>query len=74
VRIVFLGPGGAGKSTFSRQLAAATGATWVEIDKIFWQSDLKPLPVQDWEALQEETLKGEDWIADGDLVSRQVDS
>jgi adenylate kinase family enzyme len=67
VRIVVLGPGGAGKSTFSRQLAAATGAAWVEIDKIFWRPDLKPLPVQDWEVLQEETFKGEDWIADGDL-------
>jgi adenylate kinase family enzyme len=67
MRIVVLGRGGAGKSAFSRQLAAATGAAWVEIDKIFWQSDLKPLPIQDWETVQEETFNGEDWIADGDL-------
>jgi adenylate kinase family enzyme len=67
VRIVVFGPGGAGKSTFSRQFAAATGAAWVEIDKIFLQPGLKPLPVQDWEALQEETFRSEDWIADGDL-------
>ena len=43
VRIVVLGPGAAGKSTFSRELAAATGAAWVEIDSIFWQPGLKPL-------------------------------
>jgi adenylate kinase family enzyme len=67
VRIVVLGPGAAGKSTFSRQLSAATGAEWTEIDKIFWQPGLKPLRVQDWEALQEEMFRGEHWIADGDL-------
>ncbi len=67
MRIVVLGPGGAGKSAFSRELAATTGAAWAEIDKIFWQSDLRPLSVRDWETLQEEIFKGEDWIADGDL-------
>lgn len=67
VRVVVLGPGGAGKSTFARQLAAATGAAWIEIDKIFWQAGLKPLSIQEWEALQAEAFRGDAWIADGDL-------
>jgi adenylate kinase family enzyme len=67
VRIVVLGPGGAGKSTFARQLAAASGAEWIEVDRIFWQPGLMPLPVGEWEALQEVTFGGDGWIADGDL-------
>lgn len=67
MRILVLGPGAAGKSTFARQLAAATGADWIEIDKIFWQPGLKPLSINEWEVLQEETFKGDGWIADGDL-------
>jgi adenylate kinase family enzyme len=58
VRVVVLGPSGAGKTTFARQLAKATGATWIEIDKIFWQPGLTPLTAQEWEALQEETFRG----------------
>ncbi len=67
VRVVVVGPGGAGKSTFARQLAAATGAQWIEIDKMFWQAGLTPLAAEEWEALQEETFGGDGWIADGDL-------
>jgi adenylate kinase family enzyme len=67
VRVVVLGPGGAGKSTFSRQLAAATGAEWIEIDALFWQPGLTPLTLPEWQALQERTFRGDGWIADGDL-------
>jgi adenylate kinase family enzyme len=67
MRVVILGPGGAGKSTLARQLAAVTGATWVEVDKIFWQPELIPLSAEEWERLQEETFQGDGWIADGDL-------
>ena len=67
MRVVVLGPGGSGKSTFARQLAAATEAVWIEIDRLFWQPGLTPLTAQKWEALQEDTFRGDNWIADGDL-------
>ncbi len=67
VRVLVLGPGGAGKSTSALGLAAATGAEWIEIDKLFWQPGLRPLSVQDWVGLQEATFAGDGWIADGDL-------
>lgn len=41
MRVVVLGPGGSGKSLFARQLADVTGASWIEIDKIFWQPGLR---------------------------------
>ena len=67
IRVLVVGPGGAGKSTFARQLAATTGASWIEIDKMFWRAGLTPLAAKEWEALQEETFGGDGWIADGDL-------
>ncbi|HET9059759.1 MAG TPA: hypothetical protein VFN61_07545 [Acidimicrobiales bacterium] len=64
---MIVGPGGAGKSTFAKRLAAATGTEPTEIDKLFWQGGLRPLSVEEWEALQEATFSGDAWIADGDL-------
>jgi adenylate kinase family enzyme len=57
VRVVVLGLGGAGESTFARQLAAATGAAWIGLDNIFWQPGPKPMPVEEWCGLQEEILR-----------------
>ena len=67
MRVVVLGPGGAGKSTFARRLADRAGAEWIEIDKLFWQPGLSPLPISEWERRQVEIFRGERWIADGDL-------
>lgn len=64
---MILGPGGAGKSTFARELAAATGAPCIEIDKVFWQAGLEPLTREEWELRQEEIFGDDSWIADGDL-------
>ena len=44
MRIVVLGPGAAGKSTFSKSLAQATGLAWVELDNLFWNANLDPMP------------------------------
>jgi adenylate kinase family enzyme len=67
VRVVVLGPGGAGKSTFARRLAERTGAEWIEIDKLFWQPGLAPMAIPEWEERQVEIFRGQRWIADGDL-------
>jgi hypothetical protein len=67
IRIVVLGQGGAGKSTLSRKLAAATGTEWVEVDQLFWQTDIEPMPKPRWRILQECKLSEGNWIADRDL-------
>jgi hypothetical protein len=36
-RVVILGSGGAGKSTFAEKLGRTTGLPVVELDKCFWQ-------------------------------------
>ncbi len=66
-RVVILGPGGAGKSTLARQLATITGLPAIEIDKVFWASDLTAMPREQWVARQQALVAHDQWILDGDL-------
>ena len=66
-RVVVLGRGGAGKSVFARRLGARTGLPVVELDREFWQEELRPLSRTGWSAVQVRLAAGEEWILDGDL-------
>lgn len=66
-RIVILGRGGAGKSTFARRLGERAALPVVELDKHFWRAGLAPLSKDQWAEAQR-VLAGEPrWIMDGDL-------
>jgi adenylate kinase family enzyme len=66
-RVVILGRGGAGKSTFARRLAAVTEIPATELDGEFWQAGLEPPPLDRWAAIQVALIAPERWILDGDL-------
>lgn len=66
-RVVVLGPGGAGKSTFARALSAQTGVPSTDLDALFWSSDLEPLPADQWVRVQQHLCSAPEWILDGDL-------
>jgi adenylate kinase family enzyme len=66
-RVVVLGNGGSGKSTFARSLAHATGLPLTELDTVFWSADLQPTPPQQWRELQTSLAQQPEWILDGDL-------
>lgn len=66
-RVVVLGRGGAGKSTFARQLTRLTGLPVIELDRHFWNEDLSPLSVERWVEVQERLATGDRWIMDRDL-------
>lgn len=66
-RVLVLGPGGAGKSTFARHLGAVTGLPVVELDAVYWSDALEPLPPGEWAARQSELVAPGRWILDGDL-------
>lgn len=66
-RVVVLGPGGAGKSTFSARLGAVTGLPVTELDHHFWQPGLVATPPDKWAAQQRELAARPAWILDGDL-------
>src|SRR5262245_22878311 len=66
-RVVILGLGGAGKSSFARKVGNAMGLPVIELDQHFWQPGLIPLQRERWREIQQELANEERWIMDGDL-------
>lgn len=65
--MVILGRGGAGKSTFARQLGARTGLPVIELDQLFWQPGLTGRTKAEWAEIQKGLVGAPEWIMDGDL-------
>lgn len=66
-RVVVVGRGGSGKSTFSHQLGVVTGLPVIELDKLFWDESLSALTPAEWTSRQLRVASEEEWIMDGDL-------
>jgi adenylate kinase family enzyme len=64
-RIAVIGCGGAGKSTLSRQLGAITGIEVIHLDKLHWKPGWTETPKEKWQSINEELVKGDSWIIDG---------
>lgn len=64
-RVAVVGPGGAGKSTFSDQLGAATGLPVLHLDRLFWKPGWVETPHEEWHDLQRDAVAGDRWIIDG---------
>jgi adenylate kinase family enzyme len=66
-RVLVIGPGGAGKSTFARRLGAALDIEVTHLDRVYWQSGwTKPSP-EDWVQTVTELASGDAWIMDGNF-------
>ena len=66
-RVAILGRGGAGKSALAQKLSHALNLPVIELDSIFWQPGLRPMPDRDWAEAQRKILERDRWIIDGDL-------
>ena len=66
-RVVVIGPGGAGKSTFSRRLAQATGLPLVHLDVEHWRPGWVEPSKDVWNARMRQLVAGERWILDGNF-------
>ena len=64
-RVAIVGSGGAGKSTFARQLGDRTGLPVVHLDRHFWQPGWVETPREEWRLRQAEMFAADRWIADG---------
>jgi hypothetical protein len=64
-RVIVTGLAGAGKSTFSKALAAKTGLPLIHLDLHFWKPDWLAPSDDEWREKQRTLLAGDTWIADG---------
>jgi len=66
-RILIIGCGGSGKSTFARKLGEATGLPVVHLDKLYWKPGWQPLSKDAFDALLKDELSSPRWIMDGNF-------
>ena len=64
-RVLVIGSGGAGKSTFSRRLAANTGLPLVHLDLLYWHSGWVPTDHATWDTVIATQLQRDAWVMDG---------
>lgn len=65
MRIMVVGSGGSGKSTFSRQLGAILGLPVVHLDAHYWRAGWEPTPAEQWTSRMRELASAPQWIIDG---------
>ncbi len=66
-KVLVIGSGGAGKSTFSRRLGALTGIKVFHLDKLYWQPNWTESPKAEWQKTLENLLVKDKWIMDGNF-------
>lgn len=64
-RVLVLGPGGAGKSVLSRELAGITGLPLVHLDREFFAPGWAKPSDEEWRAKIDSMLAADRWIVDG---------
>jgi adenylate kinase family enzyme len=66
-RICILGPSNSGKSTLADAIARKRGLTPIHLDQLYHQpgTDWVPRPREEFIALHDEAIAGENWVMDG---------
>ncbi|HEX8163859.1 MAG TPA: DNA topology modulation protein [Pyrinomonadaceae bacterium] len=64
-KILVIGSGGAGKSTFSRRLGGILGIEVFHLDALYWKPGWVETPKPEWRRVVEELAGRESWIMDG---------
>ena len=64
-RVLVIGSGGAGKSTFSRRLGERLGLEVIHLDAAHWRPDWVETPKDEWRHKVEELCRRGSWVMDG---------
>ncbi|MDQ3907048.1 MAG: DNA topology modulation protein [Acidobacteriota bacterium] len=64
-KILVIGSGGAGKSTFAARLGEASGLPVIHLDKFYWRAGWVETPKDEWRARVEELIRQDAWVMDG---------
>jgi adenylate kinase family enzyme len=66
-RVLVIGPGGAGKSTFARQLGKALNIEVNHLDAAYWRSGWTKPSEDEWVQTVNRLVSGDSWILDGNF-------
>ena len=66
-RVLVIGPGGAGKSTFARQLGNALNLDVNHLDTTYWRSGWTKPSEDEWLQTVNRLVSGDSWILDGNF-------
>lgn len=64
-RVLVIGSGGAGKSTFAKRLGERLGIDVKHLDKFYWRPEWKEPSKEEWLQIVTELSSGDSWIMDG---------
>jgi adenylate kinase family enzyme len=64
-KILVVGSGGAGKSTFSRRLGKILNIEVIHLDTLYWNPGWVETPKPVWRNMVEELINKDSWIIDG---------
>jgi len=67
-RVAVVGSGGAGKTTFARELSRRTGLPVVHLDHLYWSPGWVETPSEEWKVVLQGRLSADEWIADGNYA------
>lgn len=64
-KVMVIGCGGAGKSTFSKKLCSKTKLDLIHLDKYYWKTNWEETNADEWENIVKELSAKDNWIMDG---------
>ena len=68
-RILIIGSGGAGKSTFSKQLSKVLGLPIIHLDVHFWLPGWEMTESEKWHKKVDDLISQDSWVMDGNFNS-----
>jgi adenylate kinase family enzyme len=68
-KILVIGSGGAGKSTFARRLGTTLDLEVIHLDLLYWRPNWVEPSEQEWMQMVEGILARDSWIMDGNYAS-----
>lgn len=66
-KVIVIGSGGSGKSTFSKKLGEMTGLPVIHLDKLYWRPGWVEPSKEEWAGIHGKLLEGDSWILDGNF-------
>jgi adenylate kinase family enzyme len=68
-KILVIGSGGAGKSTFSGELSQRLELPLIHLDALYWKPGWVETPRDQWRKTVEQITEGDSWVMDGNFVN-----